>query len=268
MLLRDMKKRIRFLIGGFVLLFSLMAVGARAQSAFQSIGFSVLGEYETVTNGATADPPFTNLNFHLILITSINVAKAIAVDKFGHPGWTNWAGALLLRRVNLVTGEERIYLDNTNEQVDVSDYFTNTYLSNFSADVGAAFPAATNNFTTNNPNPLEPIYSGGSNNHRAVAGLHFISLNTTNLKMNLVGASFGGLGLGIGVLNKFSGEVHGTNYDGEVPNDVMQVVGTFTWTPDTNIFDIRASTNAFYSGPAHGTVTTRLPYFSPKALPP
>jgi hypothetical protein len=248
-----------------------MATSARAQSAVQSISFSILGEYVTVTNAPTAEPPFTNLNFHLVVITSVNVAKAIAVDKFGHPAWTNWANALLLRRVNLVTGEERIYLDNTNEQVDVSDYFTNaygsTYVSNFSAGVAGAFPGATYNFTTNNPNPLEPIYSGGLVNHRAAAGLHFISLTTTNLKMNLVGASFGGLGLGIGVLNKFSGDVHGTNYSGEVPNDVMQVVGTFTWTPNTNIFDIKSGTNTFYSGPAHGAVTTRIPVFSAKALP-
>jgi hypothetical protein len=263
-----MMKCIRLLISAIVLLFGLMATGARAQSAFQSIGFSVLGEYETVTNDVSVDPPVTNQYFHLIVITTPNVVKAIAVDKYGHPGWTNWANALLLRRVNLVSGEERIFLDNTNGQVDVSDFFTNTYVSNFSADVAAAFPAATNGFTTNNPNPLDVIHSGSPPKYRAAAGLHFITLTTTNLKMNLLGASFGGLGLGIGVLNRFSGDVDGTNYSGEVPNDVMQVVGTFSWTPNTNIFNIKAGTNTFYSGPAHGSVTTRLPVFSKKAIPP
>jgi hypothetical protein len=263
-----MKKRIRFLISGIVLLCGLMATGARAQSAFQSIGFSVLGEYETVTNDVSVVPPVTNQYFHLVVFTTPNVVKAIAVDKFGYPRWTNWANALLLRRVNLVSGEESIYLDNTNLQVDVSDYFTNTYLTNFSAGVGAAFPAATNNFTANNPDPLQMIHSGSPPMYRAAAGLHFISLTTTNLKMNLLGASFGGLGLGIGVLNRFSGDVDGTNYSGEVPNDVIQVVGSFSWTPNTNIFDIMAGTNTFYSGPAHGTVTTRVPVFSRKALPP
>jgi hypothetical protein len=256
-------------MGGLVLLFGLMAMGARAQSTYQAVAFSVAGEYETDTNDVPSDPTVTHQYFHLVLITSANVVKAIAVDHFGKPAWTNWASAILLRRVNLVTGEDGIFLDNgTNAEVDVSSYFTNTYVSNFTGEVGAAFPGATNNFDTNNPNPLQPLFSGSPTNHRASAGLHFISLTTTNLKMNLIGAGLGGLGTGQGVLTKFAGIDNGTNYSAEVQNGVISVVGTFSWTPNTNLFRIAAGTNTFFSGPAHGTVTLKVPNFSPKALPP
>jgi hypothetical protein len=268
MLLRDMMKRIGFLFAGLVLIFSLMAIDARAQSTRQTIAFSVLAEYETETNDVPSDPTLTDQYFHLLLITGANVVKAIAVDQFGKPNWTNWSAATIVRRVNLTTGDERIYLNNggTNE-VDVSSYFSGSYVSNFTSGVSNAFPAATNNFDTNNPNPLQPLFSGTPTIHRASAGLFFISLTTTNLKMNLVGSSIGGLGTGLGVLTKFSGNEKGTNYSGEVENEVISVVGSFSWTMNTNLFDISPGTNTFYSGPAHGTVTVREPTYSPLALP-
>ena len=148
MLLRDMMKRIRFLLGGLVLIFGLMAIDARAQSTYQNIGFSVMAQYETDTNNVPGDPTLTNEYLHLILITSANVVKAIAVDQFGKPNWTNWSAATIVRRVNLTTGDERIYLNNggTNE-VDVSSYFSGSYVSNFTSGVSNAFPARWNRWS-------------------------------------------------------------------------------------------------------------------------
>ena len=267
MLLRDMMKRIRFLLGGLVLIFGWMAIDARAQSTYQNIAFSVMAQYETETNDVPGDPTLTNEYLHLILITSANVVKAIAVDQFGTPDWTNWIAAGLLRRVNLVTGEERIYLNRggTNN-IDVSSYFGGSYVSNFMSGAADAFPAATDNFSTNNPNPFPPLFSGTTTNHQASAGLYFISLTTTNLKMNLLGANFSYLGNG--ALTKFSGDQKGTNYSAKVENEVISVVGSLSWTRSTNIFDIVPGTNTFYSGPARGTVTVRVPNYSPLALPP
>jgi hypothetical protein len=226
-----------------------------------------MAQFETATNNVPADPTVTNEYLHLLLITSANVVKAIAVDQFGTPGWTNWSAAGLLRRVNLVTGEERVYLNigGTNE-TDVSSYFSGSYAGNFTSGISNAFPAAASNFNANNPNPLQPLFSGVPTNHLASAGLFFISLNTTNLKMNLIGANFSYLGNG--AITKYAGSQKGTNYSGEVENEVISVVGTFSWTRSTNIFDVVPGTNTFYSGPARGTVTVRAPSYSPLALPP
>ena len=207
MLLQDMKKPIRFLIGGLVLLFCLIAGNARAQSGYQLITFSVVGEYESQTNNVPTDPTETNLYLHLVAFTSANVVEAIALDMFSYPAWTNWRYAGLIRRVNFATGDERIYLNRggTNE-VDVSSYLQHDLHQQFHIRAGGgAFPAATNNFTANDPNPLQPLFSGTPTNHFASVGMNFISLTTTNLKMNLLGASFGGLGTHYGVLHKFRG---------------------------------------------------------------
>ena len=268
MLLRDMMKRIRFLLGGLILIFSLMAIGARAQSTVQNIAFSVMGQFETATNNIPGDPTLTNEYLHLILVTSANVVKAIAIDYFGASSEaTNWSAAGLVRRVNLVTGEERIYLNRggTNT-IDVSRFFSGSYLGNFMSGVTNAFPAAADSFGSNYPNPYQPLFSGTPTNHQASAGLYFISLNTTNLKMNLLGANFSFLGNG--VLTKFSGDEKGTKYSGEVQNEVISVVGSFSWNRGTNLLDISPGTNTFYSGPARGTVTVRAPNFSTLLLPP
>jgi hypothetical protein len=272
MLLRDMMKRIRFLFGSIVLILGLMAINAHAQSTYQYIGFSVQAEFEVVTNDVPSDPTFIDDNLRLILVTSSNVVKSIAADQFGTPAWTNWANAGIVRRVNLVTGEERIYLSRTDAaggttNVDVSSYFSGSYLNNFTSGTSNAFPAATNNFTENNPNPYPPLFRGQPTNHFSSAGLYFISLNTTNLKMNLLGANFAFLGNGL--ITKYSGVEHGTNYSGAVQNEIISVVGSLSWTRSTNIFDLYTqTTNTFYSGPARGTVTVREPNFSPVALPP
>jgi hypothetical protein len=269
MLLRDMMKRIRFLLGGLVLICGLMAIGAHAQSAYQYIGFSVQAQYETETNDVPDDPTITHENLHLILINSANIVKAIALDEF-QDAWTNWSDAGIMRRVNLTTGEERIYLSRGGtSNLDVSSYFSGTYVSNFTSGITAAFPAATNNFSPNNPNPYQPLFYGAHTNHMASAGLFFISVNTTNLKMNLVGANFGNPVLGNGNITKYAGDDKGTNYSGEVENEIISVIGTFSWTRTTNLFGVYTkTTNTFYSGPARGTVTVREPTYSLLALPP
>jgi hypothetical protein len=267
MLLRDIMKRLRVAFG-FLAFLGLMVIDARAQSTYQTLTFSVQSQYEFTTNNIPNQPDVVHETLQLLLFTSANVAKAIAVDEFGNPGWKTWATAVLLRRVNLVTGEDRIYLSKgygTNA-VDVTSYFSGSYVSNFTSGRFAAFPVGMNNFTPNNPDPFQPLYSGTNTTYLTSAGLYFISLNTTNLKMNLLGANFG---VPVnGTLHNYKGTQTGTNYSAQVQNEIISVVGTFSWTPNTNIFDIGPVTNTFYSGPAHGTVTVGEPSYSKLALPP
>jgi hypothetical protein len=265
MLLRDMMKRLRFFFGLLVFALGLMGMDARAQSTYQNIAFSVQGQFET-TNSILDEPDSLDESLHLILFTSTNVVSAIAIDVFGTSKWTNWSSAGLLRRVNLVTGEERIYLSKGGTNViDVSSYFSGSYVSNFMSGVPAAFPSATNNFSPLNPDPYQPLFSGTNENHFNSAGLYFISLNTTNLKMNLVGANFSYLGNG-GV-HHYTGVQKGTNYSGQVQNEVISVVGTFSWNRSTNLLDVATGPTEFYSGPAHGSVVLRDPVYSTLALP-
>jgi hypothetical protein len=265
--LAEMMKRLRFVFGFFVLFFGLMAINARAQSSYQRIAFFVMGQFESATNDIPSEPNVTDHYLHLLEFTSVNVVKAIAVDQFGTPDWTNWAAAGLVRRINLVTGEEVIYLSRGGTNVvDVSSYFKGSYLNNFMSGVPAAFPAGTNNFTPNNPNPYEQLFSGVGTNRAASAGLFFFSVTTTNLKMNLIGANFSFLGNG--VVTNFHGIDKGTNYAGDVEAANISVVGTFSWTRSTNLFNLSPGTNTFYSGPARGTVTLRDPVYSTLDLPP
>ncbi len=110
-------------------------MGACAQSAYQYITFSVLAQYETATNNVPSEPTLTNLTHDLVMFTTTNIVKAIAVDAFGTPGWTNWSSCQL-RRINLVTGAESIYLNKgTTNEVDVSSYFSGTSVSNFTTGI-------------------------------------------------------------------------------------------------------------------------------------
>ncbi len=262
-----MMKRLRFVLGLLVFALGLTGINARAQSAYQNIAFSVQGQFETATNSVPSEPNTTFENLHLILFTSGDVVRSIAIDLFGTESWTNWSNAGLLRRVNLVTGEERIYLSRGGTNVvDASSYFSGSYVSNFMSQVPVAFPSATNNFGPLNPDPYQPLFTGTNGNHFNSAGLYFISLNTTNLKMNLVGANFSFLGNGL--LHNFKGVQSGTNYSGEVQNEVISVVGTFSWNRSTNLLGVGSGPSDFFSGPARGNVTVRDPAYSVLALPP
>ncbi len=85
--------------------------------------------------------------------------------------------------------------------------------------------------------------------------------------MNLLGVNFSYIGNG--KLTNYSGVQEGTNYSGLVENETISVIGAFSWTPSTNIFDVdTATTNTFYSGPARGTVMVGVPGYSKLALPP
>ena len=152
-----------------------------------------------------------------------------------------------------------------NERHRCISYFSGSYASNFMSGVPAAFPSATNNFTADNPDPYQPLFTGTNENHFNSAGLYFISLNTTNLKMNLVGANFSYLGNG--VVHHYKGVQKGTNYSGEVQNEIMSVVGTFSWNRSTNLLNVATGPTQFYSGPAHGSVVLRDPVYSTLALP-
>lgn len=295
-------KRIRFLFGCLAVLFGFMATDARAQSSHQIITFSILTDFQNETNAAPNEPGLTNLFIQPLLITSGNIVKAILLDIKGRK-WTNWIGATLQRQINLTNGEEGVYitLGGTNE-LNVSSFFGDTYLSNFTGGVLDALSFATNNFTyfytndivtaytnitdgstnvtlitnavvtTNNlQSPYPPVFNGQASStfvhHRSSAGLHFISVNTSNLKLNLVGASL--QAPGDGAITTFTGHYDGTNYSVGVQDESIYVVGSFSWNGTTNFFSpITNVTNVFYSGPARGSVIIGAPNYSPITPPP
>jgi hypothetical protein len=289
-------KRIRFLFGCLAVLFGFMATDARAQSSRQIMTFSVLTDYQDETNDAPADPGLTNVFIQPLLITSGNIVKAILLDVKGRK-WTNWTGATLQRQINLITGEEGVYitLGGTNE-LNVSSFFSDTYVSNFTEGVLDAFPFATNNFTYSYTNdivnaytnitdgstnvtlitntvvttndlqsPYPPLFNGQTSStfvhHRSSAGLHFISVNTRNLKLNLLGASL--QAPGDGAITTFTGRYKGTNYSMGVQKESIYIVGTFSWNKSTNFFSaVTNVTNVFFSGPARGSVIIGVPTYS------
>jgi hypothetical protein len=265
-----MTKLIRFTLASVVILFNLAAIETRAQSSSQAISFSVLAEYEFDTNDVVTEPGLTDQYARQLLLTTGSVVKAIMLDLKGR-SWTNWIGAALQRRVNLLNGHEGIYITRggTNE-VDVSSFFGDSYVSNFTADVMANFPNAANNFNyngTNLPSPYPPLFSGAftssKTNLTGSAGFHFITLNTTNLKMNLLGVSF--RVPGEGGLTTFSGP----GYSQTVETEIITVLGAFVWNQTTNFYaPVTDITNTFYSGPAHGNVAIGLPVRLLQASPP
>jgi hypothetical protein len=265
-----MTKLSRFILASVVILFSLAAIETHAQSVRQAITFSVLTQYEFDTNDVVGEPGLTNQYVRQLLFTSGNVIKAIMLDLKGR-SWTNWAGAALQRRVNLLNGHEGVYITRggTNE-IDVSSFFGDSYVSNFTADVMASFPNAADNFTYNGTNlqsPYSPLFTGtltaAKTNLTGASGFHYITLNTTNLKMNLLGVNF--RVPGDGVLTNFSGP----GYSQSIESDVLVVLGGFSWNQTTNFYSpVTNVTNVFYSGPAHGTVTIGAPVRLPQSTPP
>jgi hypothetical protein len=265
-----MTKLIRFILASVVILFSLAAIETHAQSVRQVMSFSVLTQYEFDTNDVVNDPGLTNQYVRQLLFTSGSVVKAIMLDLKGR-SWTNWIGASLQRRVNLLNGHEGVYITmgGTNE-IDVSSFFGDSYVSNFTADVMANFPNAANNFNyngTNFPSPYPPLFTGAltsaKTNFTGSSGFHYITLNTTNLKLNLLGVNF--RVPGDGGLTTFSG----TGYSQSIESEVMIVLGAFAWNQTTNFYSpVTDITNTFYSGPAHGTVTVEVPVRLSQSTPP
>jgi hypothetical protein len=279
--------------------------GLHAQTSIQRISFSLLGEYQTnVFNTNSGASTSENSYIRNILIGSGNVVKAIAVDLEG-TNWRNWAGASLVREVNLTNGNEGIFLRLNGRQTNVSSFFGGSFSNNFTGELTNAFPALnpnppeavvfTNiitNIVTNGPatnlftnvitnvftNALSNAFDNGlsngfnldtplvhgtlhmsdstdTTNITTTGGLYFISLNTTNLKFNL-------MAVGNGSVTKVGGAIEGANYERAIESQVLGTAGAFYLNTTTNIFDAEGDAPVYLTGVLRGNFSTGQPWFN------
>jgi hypothetical protein len=268
------KIRFSFFAAGAAL--ALAAGGLHAQTSIQRLTFSLIGEYQTNIFSTNSDnPPLTNEDSKIrtVLVGTGNVIKALAVDLEG-TNYTNWTGGSLVREVNLTNGNEGIFLRVNGNQTNVSSFFDGSYSNDFTAGLSNAFPALTNNISgltndiygsSNNPIPQVELVRGWrrmtnptntTTNFVATAGLYFISLNTTNLKFNLVG-------VGDGVASDVAGDIGGTLYERtNIHSEYLGTAGTFYLNVETNIYGAGTNPPMYFTGPMHGTINIGLPWFS------
>jgi hypothetical protein len=258
--------RLAFL--GLALALGLAARTAPAQSIQQPLLFSINAEYEYTTNATPNSETVTDdiSVHHNLLVTTHGVVKAIAVDLFGR-AWTNWISATLLRRVNPVDGTEGIFLRNGTKFTNVSSFFGDSFQNDFTEDVSNSFPGLTNNFT-----PQLPVFHGSVSNGPAgsftntisLGNVRFISLNTTNLKFNLIGVNLSTASNGR--VTNVVGTVDQVRYSAQVDTLSVSVVGSLYINTATNLFD--GAPFQPYSGPARGAFSTGQALFSIYPGPP
>jgi hypothetical protein len=258
---------IRLALVGLALSLGLAARPASAQSIQEYLTFSINAEFEVTTNSVLDNDSLTNYySVHrTVLVGTHNIVKAIAIDLFGDE-WTNWNTATILRRINPANGEEGIYLRSGMRFTNISSFFGTSYLDDFTHDAPGAFPGLTNNFT-----PALPVFHGWVTNQGtefftntiSLGNLRFISLNTTNLKFNLIGVNLSALSNGR--ITNVSGTVDGVQYSNSVDTLAVNFVGSLYINMASNIF-----TSPFrpYSGIARGTWWSQSPEFSRFAGPP
>jgi hypothetical protein len=265
--------------------FSFFAVGAalllatgslHAQTSIQQITFALLAEYQTNTFYTnTANPTGALTNEHSVIqyiaITTPQVVRAMLYDLYG-TNWIDSLGAVLVREVNLTTGNEGVFLRrNGTNLANVSSFFGGSYSNNFTAGLTNAFPAATN-FAglTNTFMPQLEIDRGWrrmtadstniTTNFVATGGLYFVSLNTTNIKFNLVAVGNGGV----------TNIAAGTSFERAINWQLLGSAGSFYLNTTTNFLD---NTNdgdippVYLTGPIRGTFSTTPPIYSPIAGP-
>jgi len=248
----------------------LMTGSLHAQTSVQRITISLFGQYQTnrfYTNSTTG---LTNENARLrdILIATGNVVKAIAVDLEG-TNWTNWAGAALVREVNLTNGNEGIFLRLSGKQTNVSSFFDSSFSNNFTAGLSNSFPGATNgmnsstnnlNGSTNNANPNFQLVQGWvrmtsstnfTTNFTRTAGLYLVSLNTTNIKFNFVAAGPGRITT-----------VSGAGGKGSINSEIISGAGSFYLNATTNLYDMGSNGASFFTGPMRGSIILGAPYYN------
>jgi hypothetical protein len=257
----------------------LAAGGLHAQTSIQRLTFSLVGEYQTNIYYTNSDNALltNDQKIRPILITTHNIIKALAVDLEG-TNWdvdrtnsTNLNGAELVREVNFSNGPaygtEGIFLlrSGTNA-ANVSRFFAGSYSNNFTAGLSNAFPALTNY------NPIPPIQldqgsrsmnSTNTTTHfTSTAGLYFISLNTTNIKFNLVG-------VGDAAVTNVGGRIDGTIYPptNTVQSEYLGTAGSFYLNVATNIFGDGTNPPVYFTGPMHGTFNVSPPRFSTISWP-
>jgi hypothetical protein len=263
--------KVRFLFAVVCAAFILVGRQAQAQTTIQYMSFYLVGNYQT--NIVTTNADGTQTNSHLytpqFLVNGVNLVKALAVDAVGTK-WTNWAGAYLLREVNLINGHEGIYLRIDGVQTNVSQYFQDSYSNNFTYGLTNAFPAVTNfdavtnsvtltngDIVTTNTNLIpDPeinrgwLYQGSvtnGTNFGAHYGLHYISFHTSNLQFNLIGTSYG-------LRTPVAQRIDGTLYEQDILSETITSSGLFLLNTTTNIYGQGENPQIFVGGPIHGTL--------------
>jgi hypothetical protein len=268
-----------------------LAAGVHAQTSIQNITISLVGEFQTNvfvvngvgTNSATNAIPWSAelSQIHPVLVTTFGVRRALEYDLEG-TDYGVWAGAQLVREVNLTNGNEGIFLLLGDKQTNVSRFFDGSFSNNFMAELTNAFPALTNNIsgltndimaftnsaTTNITIPQTLLNRGWlyrpniatttnvTNALLTTAGVYFISLNTSNIKFNLVG-------VGDGAVTHVAGSVDGAASEAPINSEYLGCAGTYYLNLATNIFDTGTNAPRFVTGPMHGTFVTGPPHFSP-----
>jgi hypothetical protein len=250
--------------------------------------------YSTNTANPEGPLTNENTDIRSILISTGNVIKALAVDVAG-TNFTNWSsGGSLVREVNLTNGNEGIFLRANGNQTNVSSFFGMSCSNNFTGELTNEFPALntnsaivftntvtntnsgltyvftnvfTNSFTnsfSNNFSFETPLVRGGlrmtdptniTTNVVRTSGLYFISLNTTNLKFNLVA-------VGDGAVTNVAGRIDGTLYERDINSQYLGTAGSFYLNTTTNIYDAGTNPPVSLSGPMHGTFSVGPPWFS------
>jgi len=260
---------IRLALVGLALSFGLAARNASAQSIQEYLSFYINAEFEVTTNSLENDTLTNYYSVHrTVLVSTHNIVKAIAIDLFGDQ-WTNWNTANILRRINPTNGEEGIFLRTGLKFTNVSSFFGTSYKNDFTYDALGAFPGLTNNFPPGTPEL--PVFHGlvtskGTRfftNTISLGNVRYISLNTTNLKFNLIGVNLSALSNG--ELTNVVGTVDGVQYSNAVDTLAVNCVGSLYINMASNIFTSPFLTN---SGIARGTWWSQFPAFSRFPGPP
>jgi hypothetical protein len=257
---------IRLALVGLALSLGLAARNASAQSIQQPITFAINAEFEIITNYSENDTLTNYYSTHrLVYVGTLNIVKAIALDLFGEK-WTNWSAATILRRINPTNGEEGIFLRTGNYFTNISSFFGDSYKNGFTHDASNAFPGLTNNFT-----PSLPVFRGWITNKGgesftntfSLGTVRYLSLNTTNLKFNLIGVNISVLSNGR--LTNVVGTVDHVQYSNDVDTILVNAVGSLYINMATNIL---VSPPQAYSGIARGSWSTGTPTFTRFPGPP
>ncbi len=264
---------------------ALAAGGLHAQTSFQNLTFSLIGEYQTntfTTNTSGGTPVSTNevLVVRPILITTACMIKAMAVDLEG-TNWnvegtdsTNWDGARLVREVNLTNGAEGIFLRKGTHQINVSSFFGTSFTNNFTGYLSNYLGLVTNGFTNSFTNssttnlandfPPQAAIIGGkvhidpttnTTNYKSSVGVYTLSFFTSNVQFNT-------FGVGSGVIANVRGQIDGTLYERLINSEAIGLAGAFYLNTTSNIFDLGTNPPAYIGGPLRGGINTGAGYFS------
>jgi hypothetical protein len=258
-------KKMRCLFLVLALGFGLCAQRVQGQVSEQLMTFSIVCQY--VTNSLTVTNSKTQVVTHndsiqTVILNTGNVVKAVVLQKFG-TNWMSWAPASILYEINLLTGNEGIYLRHAGIQTNISDLFGNSFTNMFSQNVNSVF------IGTNSPTSL-PL--GGDLNDEnpenvtnidRFANLAYLTFSTSNIAFNLFGYSQGNIVHGSGYLDHVL-------YARYLPVGQVFGAGTFSLNLTTNIYRVTTpdgSPATNYTGVAHGSVYLGTAYFLPIGPP-